>query len=154
VAKGAWGTVECAVRPNGHAPAEEFLNTELENVREKGKYEPLATARARFLVLFDQMADHGRLSGKRFSKEMGQLYAFKHEVRNVQIRFPCFQDGKRWILTHGFFKPGAQKKKGKWPASEVARAEEIMSEYFQRKKEQKTPPRKEGDDKDSGRTIR
>ena len=134
VARGAWGTVECAVRPNGDAPAAKFLNTDLENLREKGKDEPQATARARFLVLFQQMADCGRVgTGKRFSKEMGQLYAFKHEVRHVQIRFPCFQDRNRWILTHGFLKPGAQKKKGKWPASEVARAEQIMSEYFQRR---------------------
>jgi hypothetical protein len=135
VAKGAWGTVECAVRPNGRAPAEEFLDTELENVREKGKHEPQATARARFLALFQQMANHGELSGKRFGKEMGHLYAFKHEVRKLQIRFPCFQDGNRWILTHGFFKPGARKKKGTWPQSEVTRAEQIRSEYLQKKTE-------------------
>ena len=135
VARGAWGTVECAVRPNGVAPAERFLETDLEDIREKGKDQPQATARARFLVLFQQMADHGRVASNRFGKEMGPLYAFKHEVRNKQIRFPCFQDSNRWILTHGFLKPGAQKKKGGWPPNEVARAEEIRSEYFRRKEQ-------------------
>src|SRR5207302_8687416 len=108
-------------------------------------------ALARFLVLFQQMAEHGQVASKRFGKEMGQLYAFKHEVRKVQIRFPCFQDGNRWILTHGFFKPGAQKKRGTWPESEVTRAAQIRSEYFQRKSEAEKPPRKEDDEKDHGR---
>jgi len=133
VAKGRWGTVECAVRPSGEAPAKEFFETVCEEVREKGKNEPLATASARFAVLFQQMADYGRVSPKRFKSEMGRLFAFRHEVRNVQIRFPCFQDGNRWILTHGFIKPGARKGQGQWPENEVQRANDIMNEYFQRK---------------------
>lgn len=135
MARGRWGTVECAVRRGGDSPAESFLTSDLESIREKGEDQPEATARARFMFLFQQMADNGRISGKRFKKEMGKLFGFKHEVRNLQIRFPCFQDGNRWILTHGFVKPGAQKKKGKWPESEITRAKEIMAEYFQRKKE-------------------
>ena len=134
VARGNWGTVECAVRLAGDAPAKEFLEKDLEKIREKGKNEPQSTARARFMVLFQLMANHGTISAKRFKKEMGKLYTFTHEVRNLQIRFPCFPDGNRWILTHGFVKPGAQKGKGDWPASESARAEQIMSEYLLRKK--------------------
>ncbi len=70
----------------------------------------------------EQMADYGSVSPKRFKKEMESFYAFRHEVRNVQIRFPCFQDGNRWVLTHGFIKPGAQKGMGEWPSAEVERA--------------------------------
>jgi hypothetical protein len=120
------------VRLSGDVPAEVFLR-ELEEVREKGKDKPQTTARARFLQLFQQMADYGRVSPKRFSVEMQGLYAFKHEVRKVQIRFPCFPDGPDWILTHGFFKPGAKKGRGQWPENEVNRALEIRAEYFQKK---------------------
>jgi hypothetical protein len=133
VARGRWGTVECAVRPSGEAPAKDIFETVCESVREKGKNEPLATASARFAVLFQQMADYGRVSPKRFKSEMGRLFAFRHEVRNVQIRFPCFQDGNRWILTHGFIKAGARKGQGQWPEGKVQRANDIMNEYFQRK---------------------
>lgn len=111
----------------------EFLENDCERIREKGKNEPRATARGRFAVLFQAMADDGRISPKRFKSEQGRLFAFSHEVRNVQIRFPCFQDGNHWIITHGFQKPGAKKGLGKWPESEVQRAEKIMNEYHQRK---------------------
>jgi hypothetical protein len=136
VAQGNWGTVECAVRVSGKVPAQDFLDKDCEEIREKGKNHPQSTARARFMFLFQQMANYGveNVSHKRFKKEMDRFYAFKHEVKKVQIRFPCFQDGNKWILTHGFIKPGAQKGRGDWPKSEIERAEEIMSEYFQRKK--------------------
>ncbi len=111
IAKGRWGTVECAVRASGETPARDFLETVCEGVREKGKDKPRATAHARFLVLFQQMANYGQLSHQRFKKEMGKLSAFRHEVRNKQIRFPCFQDGTRWILTHGFIKGRAEKRR-------------------------------------------
>jgi hypothetical protein len=128
VAEGAWGTVECIVTSPGVAPAERFLE-ELELVREGPKSKPESTAKAKFLVLFDQMAQYGRVSPKRFGREMGGLWAFKHEVCNIQIRFPCFQDGRRWLLTHGFKKPGAKKGLGKWPRSEIERATQIIAEY-------------------------
>lgn len=133
VARGRWGTVECAVRLSGKSPARDFLETECEQVREKGKDKPESTARARFVVLFQMMADHGKLQPNRFKKEMGKLYTFRHEVRNIQIRFPCFQDGNRWILTHGFIKQGAKKGLGGWPKNESDRADEIMNEYLERK---------------------
>lgn len=76
------------------------------------------------------MANFGRLSPKRFDKEMRDLYAFKFEARNVQIRFPCFPDGRKWIVTHGFRKPGAKKGRGKWPQEEINRALEIQREYY------------------------
>lgn len=135
VARGTACTVECVVRGSGDAPAEQFLLGELEQIREKTKSDPKSSATARFLVLFQMMANYGRVSPKRFKKEMGKLFAFRHEVKNLQIRFPCFQDGSKWILTHGFIKPGARKKMGDWPECEVTRAEEIMAEYWRRKKQ-------------------
>lgn len=134
IARGNACTVECVVCVSGDVPAEEFLQTVLAQIREKGNDDPEATARARFMVLFQLMANYGRVSPKRFKKEMGKLFAFKHEVKNLQIRFPCFQDGNKWIVTHGFIKPGAKKKMGDWPHSEVRRAEKIMAEYWARKK--------------------
>lgn len=126
--------MECVIRPSGEAPAKDFLEKDLERISEKGKDEPQATARAHFMALFDRMASYGdRLMGKRFKKEMGVLYAFKSEVKNLQIRFPCFRDGNKWILTHGFIKPGGKKGLGTWPKTEVDRAEKIMNEYLQAK---------------------
>jgi hypothetical protein len=134
VAKGQWGVVECAVRPNGKMPALDFLY-ELEDIREKAGNNPQNTAAARFVALFDWMANHGpqAMPPARYSSEMKGLWAFKHEIRNKQIRFPCFNDGNKCILTHGFFKPGAQKGKGKWPDAEIKKAFQIKAEYFQQK---------------------
>jgi hypothetical protein len=132
-AKGGACTVELAVRPGGNCPAKSFLESECERLREGGKDQAASTARAKFLQLFQQMANYGSVSPTRFKKEMGKFFAFRHEVRNVQVRFPCFEDGDKWIVTHGFFKPGAKKGKGAWPTSEVQRAEEIRGEYLQQK---------------------
>jgi hypothetical protein len=126
VAEGTWGTVEFAVRQSGGVPAKEFFDSL------PGKAKP------RFAVLFQHMANYGSVSDKRFKKEMGKLFAFRHEVGKRQIRFPCFQDGNRWILTHGFFKPGAQKGMGKWPEREIKRAQEMETEYWARKKQAET----------------
>lgn len=118
---GLWGTVEFAIRTSGAMPAEKFLR-ELENDA------------ARFLVLFHEMAALGHvLNSARFSQEEGKIYAFKNRLpkKNKQVRFPCFQIGNRWLLTHGFFKPGAKKGRGKWPRAELDRAKQIMGEHMQ-----------------------
>jgi len=133
IASGASRTVEFVVRQNGACPGREFLDGECENIREGSKNKPESTARAKFEFLFQRMADYGDVSPKRFKKEMGKFYAFVNEVRNQLVRFPCFQDGSKWIVTHGFIKPGAKKGLGNWPDAEVRRAEEIMGEYFFRK---------------------
>jgi hypothetical protein len=132
-ATGGACTVEFVVRQSGDCPAKAFLDGPCKELREGGKNKPASTAQARFNFLFQEMANTGNLSGKRFRKEMGTFFAFSHEVRNVQVRFPCFRDGNKWIVTHGFFKPGAKSGRGKWPAAEVTRAEEIRSEYLRRK---------------------
>ena len=135
VARGDWGTVEAVILESGSSPALEFLTNGLTDVREGSKDEEDKSAAARFAVLFQQVANYGSVSPKRFKKEMAGFHAFKHEVKNRQIRFPCFQDGKRWILTHGFFKPGAKNRKlGEWPDSEVQKAKTYRDEYYSRKR--------------------
>ncbi len=120
VPRGAWGTVEFAVRLNDSMPAREFLDE-------------LGEDAAVFLALFVEMAAAGRTnSPNRFSKELGRINGFKAQIKNRQIRFPCFQKGNRWILTHGFYKPGAQKGKGRWPKKEFDRAATIMHEHLSR----------------------
>lgn len=117
-AAGAWGTVECVRRRNGSVPAREFL-------------ESLRGDAAVFFALFDEMASDGRTTNPdRFSHEMGRIYGFKHKIGNRQVRFACFQDSNRWILTHGFFKPGAQRRLGVWPQRELKRANRLMAEYL------------------------
>lgn len=134
-AAGDWGTVEYVIRPSGQIPAKKFIEEELEQIREKGRREPASTAAARFLALFQAMADTGRVPGSKFRSEMEGFFAFSAQVRNLQIRFPCFQDGgRRWLMTHGFIKPGAQQGRGKWPGSEIGRARAIRNEYLQRRR--------------------
>lgn len=127
--------VHAAVRGSGKCPALEFLR-DLEKIKKKGKDKPEANAMMELMATFSRMAQIGRLKDTKFSKEAGRLFGFKGEVQNLLIRFPCFQDGAIWVLTHGFFKPGAQKGRGSWPASEIDRANEIMAEYLKRKGEQ------------------
>lgn len=133
VARGANGTVEFAVRASGACPALDFFENDCEQIRAGGKEKPESTARARFAVLFQARANSIEMSAKRFKKEMGKFFAFRHEVRGIQIRFPCFQDGTKWIVTHGFCKPGSKKGLGNWPDSEVQKADDIRKEYFARK---------------------
>jgi hypothetical protein len=134
IARGRCGTVESVVLENGSAPAIMFLDNDLAQLREGRKDQLHKTAKARFMFQFQQMANEGEVSPKRYKSEMNGLCAFRHEVKNSQIRFPCFRDGTKWILTHGFIKPGAKDGLGDWPDSEVRRATEIMAEYWRRKK--------------------
>lgn len=133
IARGRACSVEFAVRESGACPGRHFWEVDCEAIHEGSKRKPKPTARAKFAVLFQEMADNGAISPKRFKKEMGTFFAFSHEVRNIQLRFPCFQDGTKWIVTSGFPKPGAQSGLGKWPDSEIKKAEEIKAEYFSRK---------------------
>jgi hypothetical protein len=123
VANGEWGTVEFAVRLSGRCLGRDFLNSLSK------------TGRARCYQLFQQFADAGMVQLKRFEHIDGQLCSLRHEIEKSQLRFPCFQDGSKWIVTHGFKKPGAKKKLGRWPQTEIDRGFEIMGEYVQRKKQ-------------------
>ncbi|MBC8218456.1 MAG: hypothetical protein H8E73_08330 [Planctomycetes bacterium] len=121
VPEGPWGTVEFAIRTSGKMPAQKFLRD-------------LGDDAARAMALFREMVEYGRvLNSVRFSQEAGKIYAFKHRLakKNRQVRWPCFQIGNRWLLTHGFFKPGAQRGRGKWPREELQRALQIKREHLE-----------------------
>jgi hypothetical protein len=118
VASGTWGTVEYAVCDDGTSPSKEF-------------YESLRTEdRAKFAPLFQLMANTGFIRGKsKFRKERGHIFAFKKNAADGRmIRFPCFRHEKRWILTHGFYKPAQNE----WPEVHFTTAERVMSEHLGR----------------------
>lgn len=129
----AWGSVEFVVRSTGSCPAEDFWN-EIEEVREGKRDDEGGNAKAKFTDLFRQLATDGTLPAKRLVSEDG-FSAVKLKVANVQIRFPCFVEHKKWIVTHGFKKPGGKKGRGPWPQREIEKTQQIRGEYFLRKKE-------------------
>lgn len=136
IARGAWGTVEAILLPSEVSPAVEFLQEDVRNMSVGGKKRTARAAEVQCYALFQTMANIGQVSPKRFKSEMEGFWAFRLEIGNLQIRFPCFRDGNRWILTHGFFKPGARNAKlGSWPSEEVNRAMRIRDDYFQRKRQ-------------------
>ncbi len=83
----------------------------------------LPAKRARSIgVLFQRMADIGTIHNKeQFRHESNEIYSFKRG----QIRVPCFRVERFWYLTHGFF-----KKRDKWGASDLRRAESIMAQHL------------------------
>jgi hypothetical protein len=124
-ARGQWD-VEFARSAAGRYEAEEFLDGLHETLGE----EIARKAKAKFVWLFTQMATRGRITkANRFSRESGKVYGFKYNVSNHLLRIACIQDGKTWVLTHGFDKPGAQKGKGAWPPEEITRATRLMEEH-------------------------
>lgn len=130
-AKGTWGSVEYAEESPGSYLAEDYLTVDI--YRELGK-DDADKVKKKMLTLFQQMANRGVISNpSRFSHESGEIHGFKWNFKNKLVRVACFQCGRRWVLTHGFFKPGAQKKKGTWPKEHIERAEKIMDAYKARK---------------------
>jgi len=120
-------SIEYARDAKGRYLAEEWLSS-LE--KEIGKKEA-SKVRAKFKALFAQMAANGEIpNDSRFSNERGDIYGFKYEYKKRLYRIACFQDGDVWVLTHGFVKPGAQKGKGKWPTTELDRADRIQKEHL------------------------
>ena len=129
VSAGNWGRVLAVISKSfGGCLAEKFLNS------------LSASDQAKCFAVFDQMASYGpeQVNKKRFKSEMDGLCAFKFEIDKRQIRFPCFRDGNCWIITHGFFKPGAQQGLGDWPNEHIDRAKNIRDEYIQRKSKAST----------------
>lgn len=111
VLKRKWGTIEYAVRCSGKMPAKEFI--EKLDIRERIKLE----------TLLERMAEHGEIRNKeKFNHLEGKIYEFKSDKN----RLPCFQSGRRWILTHGF-----RKQKKKTPRKEILRAKDIMNEHLE-----------------------
>ena len=115
VASGPARTVEYAVTARGKMPALEFLEG----------LEP--RCRQKMLALFQRMADYGQIhDNQKFSKEAGEIYAFKARISKSWLRFPCFCIGRTWLLTHGF-----RKNSKKWPTAEMTRAERIRKEHIE-----------------------
>lgn len=113
VARGAFGTVEYAVQANGASPAQEFVETELDLDNQR-----------KLAVLLEKLANQGRISNEeQFKKVEGSLF----ELKQHQVRVFCFQEGRRWILTHGFI-----KKRPKLPKTEIQRGERIRQEHLTR----------------------
>jgi hypothetical protein len=128
--EGRFCRVEFAIRTSGKMEAKEFLLSLKESSDFHGKGE---LVERKFKVLFQQMANAGRVRKKsQFSQEDGKIYAFKYELFNQLIRIPCFSHGRSWVLTHGFFKPGAQSGKGKWRSEVIDKANQIMREHIKR----------------------
>lgn len=108
MADGDWGQVVLAKTLSGSYPARAYLDG-LEVARRRKLY-----------VLFTLLANVGRSTNpEQFKKLKGKLFEFKR----YQDRMPCFQEGKTWVITHGF-----QKKRDKARPSEIERAERIMAE--------------------------
>ncbi len=78
----------------------------------------------RFLVLFERIAEHGVIRNKtQFRKLEGGIWEFKRGDH----RMLCFQDGRAYVLTHGF-----RKKRQKCPRREIEKAQRIMSKDMAR----------------------
>jgi transcriptional regulator with XRE-family HTH domain len=115
VANGNWGTVECAVLSGNKSPASEFLNALKRDTNYEKDWEKIRS------LLF-RMACNGKIfDDRKFKHEDGPIWAFK----SFQIRLPCFQFQRRWIITHGFF-----KKEDKWQSRQLDRAKRIMNEFL------------------------
>jgi phage-related protein len=105
-----WGTIEYAVCTSVKMPAKEFV----EGLK--------IDEQIRLNALFEKMAAVGKIWNKqKFRHLEDAIYEFKSR----QIRMACFQDGRAWILTHGFIKKGA-----KTPRKEIARAKSIRKEHL------------------------
>jgi len=122
---GRWGSVEYAVGANLTYEAEDFYLNELPRIFGKSNGRKV---QRRLLAIFENIANYGY--SPRMSGERGDIHGVKWEFSKKLIRFGCFQDGKCWVLTHGFFKPGAQKKKGVWPTEQLDRADRIRQEHL------------------------
>jgi hypothetical protein len=123
VPRGKWGFVELARSANGKFEAEIFFRDFVHVFGKKnGK-----KVQDQFLAICKDISDHGW--SRRMSPERGEIHGIKWEFSKKLIRFGCFLNGKCWVVTHGFFKPGAQKGLGSWPTEQLDRADRIMAEH-------------------------
>ena len=110
VVKGAWCEIRYASRPDRSRPAEVFyLGLSL-------------IQRAQLDTLFKMLVENGRIFNRRKFKQVeGDIFGFKTASG---IRISCYQVQRCWYLLHGFHKSGDF-----WPAGELTRAENLMSEH-------------------------
>ncbi len=115
VAKGDKRDIVYAVRANGQKPARDFIR-ELE-----------IGEQARFMAVFKNLCDTGRLREHKLKKlhtKEGQAWEF----RSHDWRIGAFQDGRLWVLTHGF-----PKKSQRTPKNEIDMIERIRREHLDQK---------------------
>jgi len=113
VSRGRSRTVAYARDASGQTHAREFL---------RACGDPLT--RARLLLLFEFLAEDGRIAGKRkFRKERGDIWGFK----SGDARIAALHYGRVWYLAHGFI-----KRRDRWPPAELDRAERIRWEHLKR----------------------
>lgn len=113
ICEGGCFTVEWGAASNGECQARDY-------------YDELNTGdRARALALFVRMANVGKIfDTTRFTKETAKLYAFKPQPH----RFFCFfVQGRRVVIVTAYRKQG-----DKVPRREIARAEAVRGQWFER----------------------
>ncbi len=112
--RGRLRIVECAVDARGQSPALEFVESLSDSDQDK------------VTNLFQRLANLGEIGNReKFKLLEGKIWQFK----SYQIRIPCFQDGRSWVLTHGFI-----KKQDAASKSEIKRAIRIQGEDLARRK--------------------
>jgi len=114
IARGAWGTIEFAVRHNGARPAEKFLE-ELDKKQ-------LSRKRTKLFTLFQWQANGRNLGEQKFKHLKDDIFEFK----SGQARVLCFQKGNCWLITNGYI-----KKQDNCPPREIAKAKRIMQEHLE-----------------------
>jgi len=67
------------------------------------------------------LGDRGWINNDQKFKPLGTDKLF--EIKDFQIRMPCFRDGDVMVITHGFL-----KKRDAVPPEEIERAKRIRSE--------------------------
>ena len=112
--KGPCAIVSYARRSSGVRPAKDFI-------------EDLGMlSQAKLAKSFRKISNVGRINNKeRFRKlggKSGKIYEFKIHPK---VRVLCFQLGKTWLLTHGFY-----KETGNTHPRQIERAESIMKEHI------------------------
>lgn len=100
--------------------AHEFINEQEERVQDK-------------IFLNIQYIEEGIISRDLFKKLIGtEIWELRTQYGGMAYRILAFWDKNKHslvIATHGFI-----KKSAKTPAKEIARAEKIMNEYYNRQK--------------------
>ena len=112
VARGDKRDIVYAVRANGQKPARDFIH-ELD-----------VGDRMQFLAFLQHLCDEARLPESKLKKlhtKDGETWEF----RSHKWRIGAFQDGRLWVLTHGFPKKGQRT-----PKKEIDLIERIRREHL------------------------
>ena len=116
-ATGEWGRVIWAIEGSGKQAALEFF----EQLREDEA--------AKVQVLFERLAEHGRINNKQQFKKLEDLQGHPiWEFKRDQIRFlGRLGPGKQFLVAHGL-----KKKQDKHRPSDLDRTARILTEHLER----------------------